>query len=112
VKQIRPLNRQIDGKGQKPPGRLAHCEEKLVMTPHSKFLAVLAIAGTMFAGSAVAEDPAGGDHRMGSGMMRGMTEMRESMTRMMDGCARMMQTPRQAPDENQGSPAPEEDKRQ
>jgi hypothetical protein len=88
-------------------------KEKLVMTPRSKLLAALGIAGTVFAGAALAEDPAGGDHRMmGSGTMRGMTEMTESMTRMMDGCARMMQTARLAPTENQGAPAPEEGKRQ
>ena len=83
------------------------------MTPRSKFLAALAIGGTLFAGAAFAENPTGGDHRMmGSDGMRGMTEMRESMTRMMDGCARMMQTSRAAPTENQGAPAPEEGKRQ
>jgi hypothetical protein len=88
-------------------------KEKLVMTPRSKFLAALAIGGTLFADAAFAENPTGGDHRMmGSDGMRGMTEMRESMTRMMDGCARMMQTSRAAPTENQGAPAPEEGKRQ
>jgi hypothetical protein len=83
------------------------------MTPSSKFLAALAIGGTLFAGAAFAENPTGGDHRMmGSGGMRSMTEMTESMTRMMDGCTRMMQTSRPAPNENQGAPAPEEGKRQ
>ena len=38
------------------------------MTPRSKFLAALAIGGTLFAGAAFAENPTGGDHRMmGSG---------------------------------------------
>jgi hypothetical protein len=88
-------------------------KEKLVMTLRSKLFAALAIAGTVFAGAALAEDPAGGDYRMmGSDGMRGMTEMRQSMARMMDGCARMMQTARLAPNENQGAPAPEEGKRQ
>ena len=52
------------------------------MTPRSKFLAALAIGGTLFAGAALAENPTHGDHHMmmGSGGMRGMTEMRESMT--------------------------------
>jgi hypothetical protein len=87
-------------------------KEKLAMTPRSKLLAAPAIAGTVFAGAALAEDP-GGDHRMmGSGTIRGMTEMTESMTRMMGGCARMMQTARLAPNENQGAPAPEEGKPQ
>jgi hypothetical protein len=83
------------------------------MTPRAKLLAALAIGGMLFAGAAFAENPTGGDHRMmGSGGMRGMTEMRESMTRMMDGCARMMQTSTTAPNENQGAPAPEEGKPQ
>jgi hypothetical protein len=84
------------------------------MTPRSKFLAALAIGGTLFAGAALAENPTHGDHHMmmGSGGMRGMTEMRESMTRMMDGCARMMQTATPAPNENQGAPAPQDGKPQ
>ena len=83
------------------------------MTRRSKFLAALAIGGMLFAGAAFAENPTGGDHRMmGSDGMRGMTEMRESITRMIDGCGRMMQTSREGPSENQGAPAPEEGKRQ